>query len=42
MKEQITSEDDRRQLEDIQQQLVKAWITHERSILERCLLRNGG
>jgi Domain of unknown function (DUF4440) len=37
MTEQIATDDDRRQLEDIQQQLVKAWITHERSILERLL-----
>jgi uncharacterized protein DUF4440 len=35
--EQTTTEDDRKQLEDIQQQLVRAWIMHERSILERLL-----
>jgi len=29
--------DDRKQLEDIQQQLIKAWVTHDRSILERLL-----
>jgi Domain of unknown function (DUF4440) len=29
--------DDRRQLEDIQQQLIRAWVTHDRSILERLL-----
>ena len=28
-------ENDREQLEDIQQQLVKAWITRDRSILDR-------
>jgi hypothetical protein len=37
MTERITTEDDRKQLEDIQHQLVNAWITHERSILERLL-----
>jgi len=37
MIEQSTTEDDCRQLEEIQQQLVKAWVTHERSILERLL-----
>jgi Domain of unknown function (DUF4440) len=37
MAEQITTDDDRKQLEDIQQQLVKAWVTRERSILERLL-----
>lgn len=29
--------DDRQQLENIQQQLVKAWVTRDRSILERLL-----
>lgn len=31
------SADDRQQLEDIQQQLARAWITHDRSTLERLL-----
>ena len=30
-------EDDRRQLEDIQQQLARAWITRDRSVIERSL-----
>jgi hypothetical protein len=32
-----TEEDDRKQLEDIQQQLVKAWVTHDRSTIDRLL-----
>jgi uncharacterized protein DUF4440 len=32
-----TQADDRNQLQEIQQQLVKAWITRDRSILERLL-----
>lgn len=37
MQEQVTPEEDRKQLEDIQQQLVRAWVMHDRSILERLL-----
>ena len=32
-----TPADDRKQLQDIQQQLIRAWITHDRSMLERLL-----
>ena len=37
MPERVNSEDDRRELENIQQQLVNAWVKHDRSILERLL-----
>jgi hypothetical protein len=33
----MTAADDRKQLEDIQQQLVRAWVTRDRSILDRLL-----
>ena len=32
-----TQADDRKKLEDIQQQLIKAWVTRDRSALERLL-----
>ncbi len=35
MPEQTMAEDDRKELQDIQQQLVRAWAEHERSTLER-------